>query len=89
MLPKIANPIAARYLALTRADHGQWRIDSAWGDARAALPEKLLGHVLDLEEPASAEGWLAAPLQTRSGAGEILLAYVGTAASPGKGSIVN
>ncbi|MCA9169400.1 MAG: sigma-54-dependent Fis family transcriptional regulator [Planctomycetales bacterium] len=73
VFPKIANPLGARYLALARADHGQWHLEGTWGKASGAIPEKLLGQVLDREEPASQDVWFAAPLQTGRGARDVLL----------------
>jgi Nif-specific regulatory protein len=80
-LPKIANTVAARYVAVARVVDGHWLAEPTRRGRDAALPLELLADVLDAEESRGREFWLAAPLATRGGAGELLVAELTSGAS--------
>ena len=81
-LPKIAKAVAARYVAIARASGGQWRAEPNGSPRHPALPLGLLGDALDAEEARGQDPWVAAPLVTRIGAGELLVAELTTGLPP-------
>lgn len=75
VLPVIGDAVSAGRVELVEAQQGRWQqIASAGAAEQSALPDALLGDVLDAEEIRSQSPWLAAPLQTRPATGEILIA---------------
>jgi Nif-specific regulatory protein len=82
-LPRIADALAARYVALCRLVEGQWRAERAvGGHSVASLPDGLLADVLDSEEARARGAWIAAPLATRHAAGDILIAESSSSTQP-------
>ncbi len=82
VLHKIANAVAARYVGLVQGVNGRWRSLAGGQDARPPLPTQLLADVLDADEVRQRESWVAAPLVTRGGTGEVLFAELAPSSSP-------
>jgi Nif-specific regulatory protein len=73
-LPKMAQALAANYLAIAEAREGQWSMLAEAG-TRSALPAELLFDALDRSAALSSDGWLAAPLHPRQSDNEVLAAF--------------
>lgn len=71
-LNRIADAVHARYASLAKAESGAWAMEPA-NHARRDVPESLLADALDSEQTQMHGSWLAAPLVTRGGAGELLI----------------
>ncbi len=75
-LPRLANLVGSRFLALTVVQRGVWSVLEsvpATGSGEG-LPHALLADVLDREQTTSQGPWLAAPLLTRAESGQLLTA---------------
>ena len=71
-LPTIMAALKGEYTAVARLGRGEWSVVEEVG-TRRSLPTMLLAEVLDGEVPRAADSWLAAPLEAKSGSGELLL----------------
>ncbi len=74
-LPKIAKATAARYVAVAQARAGHWKVEPPVDSETSNPPLGFLGDTLDAEEVRRQDAWIAAPLATREGASELLVAY--------------
>jgi Nif-specific regulatory protein len=71
-LPQLMAALKAEYAAVARLSRGEWLVVEEVG-ARRPLSTTLLADVLDDDAPRAAESWVAAPLEAKSGSGELLL----------------
>src|SRR5690348_15680996 len=72
VLPAILSAVKGEYSAVVRSSRGEWTVVEETG-ARRSLPGSLMADVLDEDLPSAADNWVAAPLEPKSGLGELLL----------------
>ncbi|HEV3343372.1 MAG TPA: sigma-54-dependent Fis family transcriptional regulator [Pirellulales bacterium] len=71
-LPQVMAEVKGDYAAVVRLSRGEWSVVEEVG-ARRSLPTALLADVLDDDAARAADAWVAAPLETKAGSGELLL----------------
>ena len=81
-LPLVCQVADADYAAVAHCPGGRWSVRRETG-RRLPLPGELPADALDREQPRMAEGWLAAPLDPRSGRNEVLVAHMAAGESAG------
>ncbi len=72
-LPLVCQALEGEYLALVDGQKGVWRVLGA-SNPHGALPIDLLAESLDSDAPVQRGDWYVAPLNPRSGSGEMLCA---------------
>ena len=72
-LPLMCQALKGEYLALVDGQKGVWRVLGA-SNPHGALPIDLLAESLDSDAPVQRGDWYVAPLNPRSGSGEMLCA---------------
>ena len=80
-LPLVMAALKGEYAAVVGSNRGQWTIVDEVG-ARHPLPTTLLADVLDDDAPRAAGRWLAASLEPKSSAGELLVLGMPAGAAP-------
>src|SRR5262249_18069118 len=73
-LPLLSQFLRTDFLAVVQGEKGVWRVEAAEG-ARQNLPLEQLAESLDSGAPAITADWYVAPLDPRSGTGEMVCAY--------------
>lgn len=72
-LPLVCQALEGEYLALVDGQKGVWRVLGA-SNPHGSLPIDLLAESLDADAPVQRGDWYVAPLNPRSGSGEMLCA---------------
>src|SRR5438067_6902135 len=73
-MPQVSQALGAEFLALVHGEKGIWRTLASVGVPRG-LPAELLAESLDADGPITRGDWYVAPLQPRSGSGEMICVY--------------
>ncbi len=82
VLPRLAAWTGSRVLAVVASDEGRWRVVESLPQGPVELPAALLSEVLDSEQVACRGAWLAAPLLTRGGTGQLLAGRLDASPTP-------
>src|SRR5215469_15523226 len=69
-LPQVVAAVKGDYAAVARLSRGEWLVVEEAG-TRRALPTTLLADALDDDAGRAADSWVAAPLEAKSGSGEL------------------